>query len=208
MFGTVDCKHRSAPTERTDESILSDAKFREGHPPVSGSGNSAGSRHLDLTTASGFETVRSCMCRSGESNWSIARGVNFPFNRHWPSLSRLVISTPFSPDTSTASPERRSCSPAATYFHLSRENAASKKPIIQRQNREYSDSAASHSAIANSNRAPPSGPSVTRTLQPCASAIPATIESPNPVPLSLDVTPCSKTLFLFSGGIPSPSSST
>ena len=60
---------------------------------------------------------------------------------------------------------------------------------------------------SNSNRAPPSRPSVTETVQPCAFAMSATIESPNPVPPSLDVTPCLNTSSCFSWGIPSPVSS-
>ena len=59
----------------------------------------------------------------------------------------------------------------------------------------------------NSNRAPPSVPSVTETVQPCAVAMSATTESPKPVPPSRDVTPCLNTSSRLSGGIPLPSSS-
>lgn len=58
-----------------------------------------------------------------------------------------------------------------------------------------------------SNRAPPSDPSVTRTLHPWASAISSTMLNPKPLPVADVENPGSNTCSRSSSGMPAPSSS-
>ncbi len=140
--------------------------------------------------------MRSTLAAVRPARYGTAFGC-LPFGRwNGPSTARTGSPSPCGPAVSRGTRRCRRlpssvvttrCSPSASRCRCRRSFRFSRSPVCARVQRWMVVSLFCHSTISTpviSNRAPPSLPSSIVTVQPWASAISATIQSPNPVPAS------------------------